>query len=206
MHTGHRERLRARVEGEGPEGLRPHEALEFLLCYAVPRRDVNGTAHALIERFGSLDAVLDADEEALCAQEGVGRHAARFLSAFGRAARACALLKADEMPRVTDDREALSCADALPHAGEGAVQLCLDMDDRLIYLRRFSEKRDWGAPECLREALRDALLLRAAGVRVVVYAKDGAQDLDHESAERYEQALRAAGVRLCGVSVARARS
>ena len=51
-HLGHRERLRRRALLEGAEALRPHELLELLLFYAVPRRDVNDLAHALDARFG----------------------------------------------------------------------------------------------------------------------------------------------------------
>ena len=38
-----------------------HQLLELLLTYAIPRRDVNPLAHRLIERYGSLAAVLKAD-------------------------------------------------------------------------------------------------------------------------------------------------
>ena len=39
--------------------------MELLLCYAIPQGDVNGLAHRLLERFGSLAGVLDALPEAL---------------------------------------------------------------------------------------------------------------------------------------------
>ena len=59
MHSGHRARLRQRFFEEGLSGFAPHEALELLLCFAIPQRDVNPLAHQLIERFGSLSAVLE---------------------------------------------------------------------------------------------------------------------------------------------------
>ena len=34
--------------------------LELILFYAIPQGDVNPLAHELIDRFGSLDRVLDA--------------------------------------------------------------------------------------------------------------------------------------------------
>ena len=51
-HEGHRQRMRARVEQYGLESLAPHEALEYLLYITNARRDTNGIAHALLERFG----------------------------------------------------------------------------------------------------------------------------------------------------------
>mgnify|MGYP002560153119 CR=1 FL=1 len=65
-HEGHRQRMRARVEQYGLESLAPHEALEYLLYITNARRDTNGIAHALLERFGSFAGVLEASEEELC--------------------------------------------------------------------------------------------------------------------------------------------
>ena len=64
-HAGHRERLRRRALMDGAEALRPHELLELLLFYAIPRRDVNALAHELDKRFGGVCGVLAADEAAL---------------------------------------------------------------------------------------------------------------------------------------------
>lgn len=78
----------------GAESLKPHELIELLLFYAIPRRNVNALAHALIERFGSANGVLTADEKALREVEGVGAHTARVLCAIGRLCRAYADLRA----------------------------------------------------------------------------------------------------------------
>ena len=80
IHTGHRDRLRRRLRAEGMASFTEHEVLELLLMYAIPQRDVNPLAHALIERFGSLAAVLEADESELMRVRGVGEHAAMLLS------------------------------------------------------------------------------------------------------------------------------
>lgn len=59
-HDGHRERLRARLEREGIDHFAPHEILELILFYSVPRANTNPIAHRLMERFGSLSGVLEA--------------------------------------------------------------------------------------------------------------------------------------------------
>lgn len=60
VHAGHRARLRERFLKEGLSGFSEHEVLELLLMFAIPQKDVNPLAHALIGRFGSLSAVLEA--------------------------------------------------------------------------------------------------------------------------------------------------
>ena len=82
MHEGHRQRLRERFEKEGLSHFQPHEILELLLAFAIPRRDTNPTAHRLLDRFGSLHGVFQADREELMKVEGVGSSASLLISLF----------------------------------------------------------------------------------------------------------------------------
>lgn len=78
-HANHRERLRERFL-HAAEGVRTDaEALELLLCYAIPQRDVRPLADDLIRRFGTLDGVLAAPLPALEAVPGVKRYVATLL-------------------------------------------------------------------------------------------------------------------------------
>jgi DNA repair protein RadC len=61
IHDGHREKLRKNFIEVGLDGKTDHQILEILLTYALPRIDVNPLAHELIDTFGSLSGVLDAD-------------------------------------------------------------------------------------------------------------------------------------------------
>lgn len=65
IHDGHRNRMKEKFLKEGADAFHEHEILEILLYYAVPRKDTNPLAHKLLERFGSLAAVLDAPAEVL---------------------------------------------------------------------------------------------------------------------------------------------
>ena len=78
-HAGHRARLKEEFLARGLEGWSDHKVLELLLCYAIPQGDVNPLAHRLIEAFGDLAGVLDAEPEALRAVPGVGEHTAALL-------------------------------------------------------------------------------------------------------------------------------
>ncbi|MDL2257931.1 hypothetical protein LJC42_02070 [Eubacteriales bacterium OttesenSCG-928-K08] len=83
MHEGHRERFRARYIENGLSGFAEHEILELLLTYVIPRRDTNAPAHALIHKFGSLEATFNADVKDLMLVDGIGERAAVFLRMQG---------------------------------------------------------------------------------------------------------------------------
>jgi len=79
-HLGHRARLRERFASSGLSGFAPHETLELLLTFAIPRRDVKPLAYRLLRRFGSLNRVLEATVGELKAIEGMGENAATLVA------------------------------------------------------------------------------------------------------------------------------
>ena len=79
VHEGHRQRLKDRFLLEGLDGFTEVQILELLLFYAIPQKDTNPIAHALLERFKTFSQVLDAPLEDLEKVEGVGKEAALFL-------------------------------------------------------------------------------------------------------------------------------
>ena len=80
IHKGHRERLKQRFLEEGLDNFTDIQVLEMLLFYAIPRSDTNPIAHALLDRFGSLAQVLEADVEELKKVPGIKDHAATLLA------------------------------------------------------------------------------------------------------------------------------
>lgn len=86
-HEGHRGRLRKRFRESGLDDFEPHNVLELLLFYAMPRGDTNPLAHRLMDEFGSLSGVLDASPEELMKVKGVGENVATFLSMIPQVAR-----------------------------------------------------------------------------------------------------------------------
>ncbi len=75
-NAGHRQRLRNRFRRTGLIGLADHEALELLLCFGIPRKDVKPLAKQLLQRYGSLAAVIDAPPDELEEFPGIGESAA----------------------------------------------------------------------------------------------------------------------------------
>ena len=78
-HTGHRKRMMEKFRRFGMDIFADHEVLEILLFFAMRQGDTNPTAHRLLERFGSLHAVLEAPAEQLEEVAGVGPHTADLI-------------------------------------------------------------------------------------------------------------------------------
>lgn len=76
MQGGHRERVRDRFLQEGLSSFSDVQALELLLFYSIPRQDTNPIAHNLLERFGSLQNIFEADVSDIASVEGVGMNSA----------------------------------------------------------------------------------------------------------------------------------
>ncbi len=80
LHANHRERMRERAGKFGYESFSDHEILEMFLYASQPRGDTNELAHRLIEHFGVLDAIFEADIDELVTVSGVGPAAAHQLT------------------------------------------------------------------------------------------------------------------------------
>lgn len=71
LYMGHRQRLRERFLRSNGTDMADYEALELLLMYAIPRRDVKPLAKNLIKKFGSFAEVITAPVERLLEVEGI---------------------------------------------------------------------------------------------------------------------------------------
>ena len=85
VHEGHRNRLKKQFSEHGGLGMNDIQFLEMLLYYAIPRRDTNELAHALLDRYGSIRGVLDAPAGDLITVPGIGDNAALFLETIREA-------------------------------------------------------------------------------------------------------------------------
>lgn len=97
LHEGHRKRMRERFIKSGLDDFAPHNVLEFLLFYSIPRGDTNPIAHRLIDSFGSLSGVFDATPEELMKVKGVGESTAILISMVPQMARKYLEDKADSV-------------------------------------------------------------------------------------------------------------
>ena len=96
--AGHRARLRQRLLEGGPEALADYEVLEYLLFGASARGDTKPLAKELLERFGSLAGVLDAEPGALRQVKGISDASVGALKIAGLAARRMARSQVRQQP------------------------------------------------------------------------------------------------------------
>ena len=87
VHDGHRQRLKQQFAEFGGEGMNDIQFLEMLLYYAIPRSDTNELAHALLDRYGTVRGVLDADVSDMQQIKGIGLNAAFFIKTVREALR-----------------------------------------------------------------------------------------------------------------------
>lgn len=107
---GHRGRLRARLLIRGPDGLADYEILEMLLFLGIPRRDTAPLAKATINRFGSLQAVLDAPAT-LLRLAGLDGLSASVLELVAESARRLARAEQRSRPLISDTARLLDHLD-----------------------------------------------------------------------------------------------
>ena len=169
IHKGHRERLKQRFREEGLDNFTDIQALELLLFYAIPQRDTNPIAHALLDRFGSLSRVLEAAPEELEKVPGISAHSATLLTlvtALGR------YYQVDCAQRV----ECLTTLDAcgaylVPYffgrVRETVFLLCMDAKCKVLCCREVGEGSVNSASISVRKIVETAL---NAGATTVVLA------------------------------------
>lgn len=166
IHDGHREKMRRRFLETGLEGFADHEVLELLLYYAIPRRDTNPIAHALVERYGSLSAVLNAPAEDLQTVEGIGENAAVLLqlaATIGRRAR-LADMRRERAICSAEQAGAYLLERFGGELREVAYQLCLDRKGKLLACKQLGEGGISGVDMSVRAVVENALVTRASGV------------------------------------------
>lgn len=166
IHDGHREKKRQQFLQHGLDSFADHEVLELLLFYAIPRKDTNPIAHALMDRFGSLDAVLAAPVEELCRVKGVGESAAALLKLTPQVYRRSRMAAA-ERERVLNSSQRAGDYLLELFTGETAevlYELCLDRKGKLLACRRVGEGGVSSINVDLRKIVENALLTGASGV------------------------------------------
>ena len=167
IHDGHREKMRERFLRGGLDSFADHEALELLLYYAIPRRDTNPIAHALMDRYGSLSGVLAAPVEDLQKVDGIGESAAILLKLVPRLCHKARLADAHRQDLILNTA-AKAGAYLMEHfAGEThevLYQLCLDRKGKLLVCKRLGEGGVGSAPLDVRKIVENAILNSASAV------------------------------------------
>ena len=201
LWEGHRQRLRQRMERDGWDALRPHEMVELVLNYAVPRQNLSDIARALVDRFGSVGGVFSADEAQLMAVEGMTPSLAEWIGITGEVMRAYYDLHAESDIRMSCYQEVLEfLKPRLAGANApGLWAVYADFDFNLITYTDYGDIRDcWGA-DTAREIMVEAISNGARYVYLIRLAGDPTPDMKEDELARMEAiaaTLRAADVDL----------
>ncbi len=132
IHAGRRAKLRTRFLTDGLGTFTQSEVLEFALGFVLPRVDTNPAAHSLLNRFGSLTAVMDAKPADLQDAYGIGEQAAIFLSFLRQCHTYLAKLSVSTV-KLTSPGRAIAYLRPLmkSYSVEQFVVVCLDKADNV---------------------------------------------------------------------------
>jgi len=168
-YLGHRQRLRERMLAGGIEALPDYELLEFLLFSAKPRGDMKPLAKDLLQRFGTLGAVLSASADALLAVPGMGEASIATLKAVREAGLRLIRAEVKERPVISSWQRLLDYCTAT--AGFAEVEefhvLFLDRKNALIADERQQRGTIDHTPVYPREVVKRALELGASAIIMV---------------------------------------
>ena len=201
VHDGHRDRKRSQFLRCGAESFADHELLELLLFYAVPQKDTNPIAHELLNKFGSLQAVLSAPPEELMEVPYVKERAAALIRLIPALYQRM-LMTGEDREIILDTRERIGeffRGIFAVHATEVMYQLCLDGKGKKKGLYKISEGDLGSVGLNVRQIMENALRSKAV---MVVLAHNHPSGValpsreDQAATRMVGNALEAMGVRL----------
>ena len=168
--AGHRQRLRNRYRRTGFDGFEPHEILEMVLHYAIPRVDTKETARELLRRFGSLSQVLDASPEMLEEIPGIGPNAVLFLKLLPELFRLYASEKANSSDKsgtyiqTVEQAGAFVLPQFIGRTNEVVLLVCLDNKGKVLSSQVIFEGVVNGAPVTVRKIVEAAVNQKASAI------------------------------------------
>ena len=134
IHSGHRKRLRDRAIETNLDGFEEHQILELLLTFVIPQKDTNPIAHELINEFGSLSGVLNANINDLNKVKGISEYSASFLVLLKDVFRKYKQSSVKSIKTIKNTREAIEvCKSELGDLLEERVLVvCVDNSNKII--------------------------------------------------------------------------
>ncbi|GAE89976.1 RadC family protein [Acetivibrio straminisolvens] len=201
VHEGHRKRLKERFLKEGLDSFEQHQVLELLLFFSIPRRDTNELAHTLLNRYGSLSGVLEADPKDLAATPGIGENSAILLSLIPHLSRRYLNDKWRDKPELNSSTKAGQYAISLFWGRNYEVfyVICLDAQNRVNYAQLVHEGTINEAPVYPRIIVETALRHKANSVILAHNHPGGTLNpskADIEATNRIRTALEAISIKV----------
>jgi len=166
---GHRQRLRQRFMDGGADALPDYELLELILFRAIPRRDTKPLAKALLAKFGSFAAVLNASPARLREISGMGEAVITEMKLVRAASLRLLNREIMNQPVLSSWRQVMNyCQAAMAHCEVEQFRiLFLDKRNRLIADEVQQEGTVDHTPVYVREIVKRALEISATALILV---------------------------------------
>ncbi|MBO4265315.1 MAG: DNA repair protein RadC [Clostridia bacterium] len=149
IHTDHRKRMRGKVVSGNEKTLDAHNLLELLLFYSIPRRDTNPLAHELIDKYGTLSGVFDADYQSLCKTDGVSESTAVLIKAIREVMRRYDIEEYDGKPVL----------DSFDKIGDYLVKYYRGLSKEIVYVMLFDNGKRLISTEKIHEGSVNSALV-----------------------------------------------
>ena len=158
--------MKERFIKSGLDDFAPHNILELLLFYSIPRGDTNPVAHRLIDTFGSLSGVFDATPEELAKVDGVGENSAILISMIPQIARKYLEDKADTANIVggCSDIGAFLLPKFVGRTNEALMMVSIDNKNKIISCSVVAEGTVDSAKVSRRKIMEEAMKVKATRV------------------------------------------
>lgn len=203
VHDGHRGRLKKRFVDHGLENFNDINLLELLLFYAIPRKDTNPIAHALLDRFGSLTGVFNAKKDELVKVAGIGPSAATLIKLIPQVAKRYSIEGNENKMFIRSSKELgdFFIPRFMYAKNEELYTVCLDDKCSILCVQKLSEGIPNATEISIRKLLDVALRCNSTQVAIAHNHPDGLlipSNADICLTERVKSVLEATGVHFLG--------
>lgn len=173
-HDGHRGRLRQQLSKNRLDELKPPAVVEFLLGGVLPRQDIAPVAMAMLEQFGDLPTLLQADLDQFLQVKGLGEAGAQWMDMVCRCMRGFRDAQDYPDPVISNYRQLRRHAFWLNRYFRTpcCIQLLCDDAGHIIMRRPLVHGLNWGGVETLCIAANDASSLHAASAYIIIITDD----------------------------------
>jgi DNA repair protein RadC len=168
-YKDHRQRLKKKFIESGTDAFHDYEALELLLSYAIPQKDVKPIAKELMREFGTLKGVIDAEMSSLEKINGISTHTAILIKLVKEMGTLYLKEKAREKPQITCTSELLNYCKTYM-GGLKDEQFCviyLDAQNKITEIEAIEEGIVNQAVVYPRKVLENALKQKASAIILV---------------------------------------
>jgi len=165
-HLGHRSRIRQKFLSSAGVGFHDYELLEILLFSAFSRCDTKPIAKKLIEKFGDISAVINADIERLKEVEGVGEAALAQIKLSAEISKRILKKSLQEKPLLNNFDALLNFSSALLKDAPNEIFYVLFLDKKycLIEEVKLSVGENNFVTISVKDIARKSLLLHASAI------------------------------------------